>query len=411
MGRTPNRLPNNLLKQDITDWEAICDCLVYKSGSYTIAVNENTGAEIKRSTDSATAIQAAIDELHPYGGVIYIKPVVNGLYEITNDIIIKSGHRGLTIAGGGFMWYTHGTLLKATADLDYAIIDDQHNDVGFHKFIGLAFDGNQSDHGTWNNKGIQTNCQDTLITECSFWNCYYGIQPKSNVWVDRCWLEQNSDGGVYVAGSKPRITNNIFWQSGSTDITFATNTNDIIIANNTTTGVGTDYFVYFLTGAYTQTRAAIYGNVAYNLDVAMFRLLANTMSHMVFANNVLNGNSSTANMFECDGATKTYLDILISNNVASNLTGSFFSGATTGLTIKNNIGYINENGGAAATVADGGTITHGLVTTPTYVDVTGSVAGEFISVTALAADTFTVAIKKHDGSAGTAQTVYWRAWI
>jgi hypothetical protein len=69
------------------------------------------------------------------------------------------------------------------------------------------------------------------------------------------------------------------------------------------------------------------------------------------------------------------------------------------------------NRGAAATVADGGTIAHGLWTTPTYVLVTPSVADEYAAVTALGATTFTVALTKHDGSAGTTQTIYWRAEV
>jgi len=63
--------------------------------------------------------------------------------------------------------------------------------------------------------------------------------------------------------------------------------------------------------------------------------------------------------------------------------------------------------GAAAAVADGGTISHGLVTTPTAVRCTGSVSGEFVSVTLLGGTTFTVAIKKYDNTPGTAQTIYW----
>lgn len=68
----------------------------------------------------------------------------------------------------------------------------------------------------------------------------------------------------------------------------------------------------------------------------------------------------------------------------------------------------NETTGATS-VADGGTITHGLGTTPTLVTCTPTTSGEFVSVTAISSTTFTVAIKKHDNSAGTTQTVYWRA--
>lgn len=70
-----------------------------------------------------------------------------------------------------------------------------------------------------------------------------------------------------------------------------------------------------------------------------------------------------------------------------------------------------SNRGAASSVADGGTITHGLVSTPTNVRCTTSVAGEFVSVTSVGSSTFTVAIKKHDNTAGTSQTVHWEAEV
>jgi hypothetical protein len=69
------------------------------------------------------------------------------------------------------------------------------------------------------------------------------------------------------------------------------------------------------------------------------------------------------------------------------------------------------NGGAATPVADGGIISHGLQITPTWVIVSGSVAGEICTVSGLAADHFHVDIKKHDGTPGTAQTIYWRAEV
>lgn len=101
----------------------------------------------------------------------------------------------------------------------------------------------------------------------------------------------------------------------------------------------------------------------------------------------------------------------IKNNISYNHTINNINDAGANNVLVQNIGYVTENGGAAAAIADGGTIAHGLATTPTGVGVTASVSAEFASVTALAAGNFTVAIKKSDGSAGTAQTIYWRAWI
>jgi len=66
--------------------------------------------------------------------------------------------------------------------------------------------------------------------------------------------------------------------------------------------------------------------------------------------------------------------------------------------------------GAATAISDGGTITHYMGAAPNSVRITGSVADEIVAVTAISATTFTVSIKKRtDGSAGTAQTIYWDA--
>ena len=57
-------------------------------------------------------------------------------------------------------------------------------------------------------------------------------------------------------------------------------------------------------------------------------------------------------------------------------------------------------------VADGGTIAHGLNTTPTGLSLTAITSGEFVTGT-VGATNITVAIKKHDNSGGTTQYIYW----
>lgn len=73
--------------------------------------------------------------------------------------------------------------------------------------------------------------------------------------------------------------------------------------------------------------------------------------------------------------------------------------------------WVTENRGAEAGVSDGGTINHGLASTPAIVVATPTVAGEMVSVTGKNATNFTVAIKQDDGTPGTAQTIYWHAWF
>ncbi len=81
-----------------------------------------------------------------------------------------------------------------------------------------------------------------------------------------------------------------------------------------------------------------------------------------------------------------------------------------GGSVSNNLGYLTENENAT-TIADGDSVSHGLVTAPGRVFTTTTIAGEHASVTALDTKMFTVAIKKTDGTAGSTQRVYWRAVV
>lgn len=78
--------------------------------------------------------------------------------------------------------------------------------------------------------------------------------------------------------------------------------------------------------------------------------------------------------------------------------------------ISSDLNLVEMRAGATASVADGGTITHGLSEPPVVVIATCRTAGEFVSVTARGESTFTVAIKTHAGAAGTTQTIDWLAW-
>lgn len=98
---------------------------------------------------------------------------------------------------------------------------------------------------------------------------------------------------------------------------------------------------------------------------------------------------------------------VLDNNL-NGISGTKVSNAGSGTIFRNNTGYVSENKGVTS-VADGGTIAHGLATTPTKYGATASVAGEFVSITAVGATTLTVAIKKHDNTAGTTQNVAWWA--
>ena len=75
----------------------------------------------------------------------------------------------------------------------------------------------------------------------------------------------------------------------------------------------------------------------------------------------------------------------------------------------NCIGFVTDNKGVD-TKSDGQTIAHGLSDTPNIVNVTGTVAGEIVTVTSVDATNIIVAIKQADGTtSGTNQDINWSA--
>lgn len=73
-----------------------------------------------------------------------------------------------------------------------------------------------------------------------------------------------------------------------------------------------------------------------------------------------------------------------------------------------NLSDANVAEGTTDNVHDGDTIDHTLGNTPTVAFADGRVATEKVTVTAIGSTTITIAIKKFDGSPGTAQTINWR---
>ena len=157
------------------------------------------------------------------------------------------------------------------------------------------------------------------------------------------------------------------------------------------------------------------GNFAMNNDQSATTVqgiqLTDTADYNVLIGNISYDDqvSKTQDYGIADAATCNN-NIYIGNVVEGNAGQQLIINNATNF-VSQNKGWVTEAKGAQASVADGGTITHGLAATPTVAVMTGSVANEFVSATTLGATTITVAIKKHDGSAGTTQTVYWHAWV
>lgn len=103
--------------------------------------------------------------------------------------------------------------------------------------------------------------------------------------------------------------------------------------------------------------------------------------------------------------------------ITAGSTGCRFSnGAVAGGTISDsgtNTVFENVKGatakGMATSVADGGTIAHGLGVAPKFINLSGTVASNTVVPTSVDATNITVAIKDDTGAAGTTQDIYWEA--
>jgi len=135
----------------------------------------------------------------------------------------------------------------------------------------------------------------------------------------------------------------------------------------------------------------ISNNVLRNTNLAIY-LSTDTynISNVLISDNLLvSGNYGT---FLNNGGG-AYSDIMITDNDYSAAATSAISvfGGSTSVRMRNNRGYVTENGGVTSAIATGATVSHGCSGTPTIVTVTALDSGPTnVYVTSIGASTFTV---------------------
>lgn len=296
------------------------------------------------------------------------------------------------------------------------------------------------------------------------------VQIVGNTFTDLLYNGSNTVGGIGIAHAyRVLVEGNVFTgcntraihiENGSQDVSvvgnkFYANTREavyVVLGSNAmknfqitgneflTCGSGGYHTVYFIPGgAYSPFQNVMVND---NLFVGCGKAGSATSSLQVdgyVANLIVDGNhiagtlGSTSNLgngINLEGAFASGA-VLVQNNLVTggangilmsgahsittvrnnylggNSTNSLFSNATGTVTITGNQWYKTEAYGTS-TIADGGTIAHGLAATPTSWSVQTVTSGEFASASADSTN-LTVAIKKHDNSAGTTQAIKWRA--
>lgn len=215
--------------------------------------------------------------------------------------------------------------------------------------------------------------------------------------------------GININGSHPQISNNhIFCRYLNSKGIVLTNTYGAVVNGNTIYSYQNNNFRAI------ELQSADRTSITNNL---IEQEMTPTGTYGIYSTSTENYVNIVGNTFS-NISSITGTAISITTLTYGTIIGNIIHNWTTGMSIGTRTScFIVENAGAflttnrgATSVADGGTISHGLGATPTGVVCTGVISGEFVSVTAKAASTFTVAIKTHAGAAGTTQVVHWYAW-
>lgn len=399
--RRPNRHPYYDKMEDITNWVETADFVIYKDGAVTVAVDGNTGAEVSRNTNATTPITYAINNLPVHGGTIFFKP---GTYTIDATLPITYG---MNIVGSSVA----STVISAAVGMDAHMFSyDTAELIYFPTWRHIQLSGSRASNT--GNRGIDCNAwvQDGLLFDIMIIDFDSDGAVIDNTWgwrIVQCVIEYcNENGLICQSSGNGSIMGNKIIENGKCGIyavmTSATNIIGNFIRNNGEEGLKLQEGV----------GNTILGNYFSGNSTAVANALDDLYIYQAGSENIIVGNTfhaSTDARYNINIAALETGDIITSNFLGGGATGTL--NTLSALMIKNNDGYVDENGGVTGNVADGGTFAHGLSGTPTYCVATGSVAGDLISVSGLGAANVTVAIKDEGGGAGTAQPLYWRAWL
>jgi len=409
--------------------------IIFIDGSIIKAQNGSTGNIDYQGSDAATVIQAAIDAMTT-GGKIFIKA---GTYTINDSITIEDG---ITLEGENYYNGSLCTFLTLANGINKDVITSSSikrlEQVQIKNLTINANPANQSSgsaiklyspyEGLIENIWIQGAKDDgieflkagadivgtgTTIRNCHIGSCgQYGISNDAyttDIDIDNCIVWEAGSFGIVVMGMNYIRNSEVYDCENGIFLNWSGNTTieGCVIHLNNKIGIS----------GFNCTDCIISGNVimfnSQNTSNSYSGIWIDSNGDRPAQYNKIIGNTIGSSLgtekqhYGVETVNSSANNIIIGNSIINNVSGAVSLTGTN--IISDNAGYVNHNKGIAATIADGGTIDHGLVTTPTTARVSGSVAGEMVAVTALDATHITVAIKKHDGSAGTTQTIYWDA--
>lgn len=373
----------------------------------------------------------------------------------TGDALSSNG--GIVLYAGG----TDHTITNITID-DVEVHHVNMYGIWLYKGDRVVVRGCYSHNNL--TEGIANNSTNVAISDCYVYdNDYEGIgcyAGSENVQITNCHAVGCTYGFLVAEDTAKEVTVSNCRSSGATYAGFSVNGGSYVtlsncIAEDTGSGSHPGFYIYpYAVGPVNSYHIDLVNCQAIGNHGTGF-LVSNGCSYITMTNCRAIGNTGdgffidspyvqlkNVQAFNNGSDAVNYHGVRMYTNATSCLIDGVLAGNTSGVVqevgvrlasgssgiVRNcqgtggNSAYFNpeqvagswktdSRGGAAATVADGGTIAHGLMLAPTRATVCASVAGEFATVTTLDATNITVAIKKHDNSAGTTQTIYWEAEV
>jgi hypothetical protein len=417
--------------ENITDLLMQYDFFITKSGATYKAFNGKTGIMQFSGSEFATVVNSCINTF-TYEGTIQLDrgEFDTSIAAPSIDFNGKSIHlkgRGVGISNPWVKW---GTMIKAAwGQTDYVIKNSNVVDTMYSASIEDIYINGNSRHdcpgaisltnswfGVIRNVGITAFVRNVSVdasnaTGITFSDtsgvgngCYYNT--VENVYIQNCTIGINFGllaNACTVIGGFIRGTNTANTQYGIIEDDADTIT---IIATDISGFVEANSIALYLkaTSIWSSQIKVIAGRFEQNTKHVVIDHDGGWAKFIGcnFVGSTVHGTFTIANGGGYNYFIGCNIDVL--SVVTDSCTGAAIS------KFVDNYGHITYNHGTTGVIADGAAVTHGLYSTVLGAVATGSVAGEFVSVTTLDTDHFHVAIKKHDGGAGTNQVVYWAAW-
>jgi parallel beta-helix repeat protein len=315
------------------------------------------------------------------GDGFYVGPNTANNNLIENCIGYNNGRQGVTLAGGTFNVVRGGYYYDNT-------------------LYGVDCEG--------------PTVSDSLIEGVTAWGNFNGITSESGTLgkaiISNCRCYSNDEHGIQSFGVNDQVVGNICYSNGRNGI-FGAGNYQIISDNecfsNTWSGIQCDPGVARL-------GATITGNVCKSNarnGIAVSRVASSVIDGNIAVDNDVNDTTTWAGIsvggaVGAEGSNNTISNNVIGNtapgvrqrfglSIGANCNSNAVAGNSfkdnkqaavldsgTSNTFTKNKGYLNENGGTSAAISTGGTITHGLIGTPTIFNATPTGVATDVVVTA-----------------------------